>query len=236
MHGAWHDSGCWRLLAPLLTARGDEVHTPDLPGHGQNPLELANISINVYSRYISQYIDNIGKKVILVGHSMSGMVISKVAEQSPELIQRLIYLSAYLPANGQSLFDLIQSNKEALNTAPIELAMQMSEDKRSCSISTASIGPLFYNRCDKGFIPTSFPPQATLPLSGKVTLTEEGFGRVVKTYICCQDDQVIPVAHQRHMLKGQACNEMVQLDCDHSPFYSCPEVLAAVLHSASLPV
>lgn len=223
------------MLAPLLSACGHEVHTPDLPGHGQNPAELSKINLNVYSRYISQYIDNIDKKVILVGHSMSGMVISHVAEQRPDHIQRLIFLSAYLPANGQSLFDLIQANKAALDTAPIELAMQMSDDKRSCSIGATSIGPLFYNRCDPGLVPAELPVQATLPLSGKVALTEKGFGQVAKTYICCQDDKVIPVSHQRHMLKGQACNEMVQLDSDHSPFYSCPEVLAAVLHSASLP-
>jgi hypothetical protein len=34
------------------------------------------------------------------------------------------------------------------------------------------------------------------------------------------------------MLKNQACDEMVQLDSDHSPFLSCPELLAKVLNSA----
>jgi len=42
------------------------------------------------------------------------------------------------------------------------------------------------------------------------------------------------VAHQRNMLTRQACDEMIQLDADHSPFYSCPDTLAAVLHSISL--
>jgi len=45
--------------------------------------------------------------VILVGHSLSGMVITGVADQVPERIAKLIYLDAFLPANGESSIDLL---------------------------------------------------------------------------------------------------------------------------------
>ena len=109
-------------------------------------------------------------KVILVGHSMSGMVISQVAEKLPHKIERLIYLSAYLPRHQQSLFDLIASNSAASKPAPIEKAMQLSADKRSCLIAPEKIAPLFYNRCPedkRNQLPKSFPAQAVLPLIGK---------------------------------------------------------------------
>jgi pimeloyl-ACP methyl ester carboxylesterase len=221
----------------LLESLGHKVLTPDLPGHGQNIKNPAKINLKVYSRYIIHLIDSIENKVILVGHSMSGMVISQVAEMRPDKIHRLIYLSAYLPCNGQSLFDLIAANQAALEATPIESAMQISEDKRFYGISPDDIRPLFYNRAQSehlAAVPLTLPPQPALPLAGKVTLTEECFGKVAKTYICCLDDKVIPISHQRHMMKQQACKEMVQLDTDHSPFLSCPETLAAVLHSASL--
>lgn len=214
------------------------MHAPDLPGHGNNSVELASISLNKYSSYISQLVDIYDNNVILVGHSMSGMVISQVAEKLPHKIQRLVYLSAYLPRHQQSLFDLIASNAAASKPAAIEKAMQLSADKRSCNIAPEKIAPLFYNRCPdarRDQLPKSFPVQAVLPLSGKVNLSEANFGQLAKTYICCLNDQVIPIAHQRHMIKQQHCDEMIQLDADHSPFLSCPEQLAAVLHSCTLP-
>lgn len=216
---------------------GHQVFCPDLPGHGKNDTPSANISLKSCCRYIAEYIEQIPQNIILVGHSMSGMIISQVAEELPGRMERLIYLSAYLPCHGQSLFDLIAANRENGTQAAIETAMVMSEDKRYCWIEAASIKPLFYNRCPEevcNLIPSELPQQATLPLSGKVRLTDENFGQIDKTYICCLDDNVIPIAHQRQMLKKQQCNEMIQLDADHSPFISCPETLASVLHSCSL--
>jgi pimeloyl-ACP methyl ester carboxylesterase len=43
---------------------------------------------------------------ILVGHSYGGMVATGVADRVPERIQHVIYLDAFVPGNGQSLFDL----------------------------------------------------------------------------------------------------------------------------------
>ncbi len=237
VHGAWHSSCCWAPLIPHLEALGHFVQAPDLPGHGENKVDLSRISLNLYSRYLSHLIDKYNK-VILVGHSMSGMVISQVAETLPHKIQRLVYLSAYLPRHQQSLFDLISSNAAASKPAAIEKAMQLSDDKRSCTIAAEKITPLFYNRCPESQrlqIPKSFPAQAVLPLSAKVSLSDANFGKLAKTYVCCLDDQVIPIAHQRQMIKQQHCDEMIQLDADHSPFLSCPEQLASVLHSSALP-
>lgn len=237
LHGAWHSALCWNPLIPYLNAMNHEVLCPDLPGHGENKADISKITLDKYSKYISQYIDNIENKVILVGHSMSGMVISQLAEKNPDKIERLVYLSAYLPSSGQSLFDLISANRRAIGKAPVEQAMHMSQDNRTCSIAPEDIARLFYNHCTenlKDHIPATLPEQATLPLSSKVTLTEGNYGQIPKTYICCLDDQVIPITHQRHMMKQQACDEMIQIESDHSPFLSSPQLLASILHSISL--
>jgi pimeloyl-ACP methyl ester carboxylesterase len=237
VHGAWHDATCWQPLVPFLEKSGHQVHTPDLPGQGKNSADPASISLKTYSRYISQFIDKIENNVILVGHSMSGMVISQVAEALPDRLDRLLFLSAYLPGDGQSLFDLIAANRGDEPPTAIESAMTLSPDKRTCTIEPDQIAPLFYNRCPndkRNLVPISFIPQASLPLSGKVQLTEENFGRVPKTYLCCLDDRVIPIHHQRRMMNRQRCDEMVQLDADHSPFLSCPKTLAAALHCITL--
>jgi len=46
-------------------------------------------------------IDSIDGKVILVGHSKNGIMISQAAEYRPGKIDKLIYLAAYLIPNGK---------------------------------------------------------------------------------------------------------------------------------------
>jgi pimeloyl-ACP methyl ester carboxylesterase len=46
-------------------------------------------------------------EVTLVGSSYAGMVITGVAEQVPERLSHLIYLNAFAPQDGQSLYDLV---------------------------------------------------------------------------------------------------------------------------------
>lgn len=237
VHGAWHDASCWQPLVPLLEAHGHRVHAPHLPGHGPDHDTIRRLTLETYCDHVAACLEALPQPAILVGHSMAGMVISAVAERVPGKVARLIYLSAYLPCDGESLFDVIARNRQSDAPAAIEETMQLTPDKRLASIPDAQIKPLFYQRCLPAFtsrLPASFPPQATLPLSGKVALSQDRFGTVPRTYICCLDDKVIPVMHQRKMLIRQACDEMIQLDADHSPFYSCPDTLAAVLHSISL--
>ena len=44
--------------------------------------------------------------IVLVGHSYGGMVITQVAEQLRDRISAIVYLGAFLPADGQSLLDI----------------------------------------------------------------------------------------------------------------------------------
>lgn len=232
VHGAWHSGACWARVTALLSAQGFTVHAPDLPGHGKDPLPLTRVTLKAYVNSLLDLLDSIAGKAILVGHSMAGIVISEVAAQRPDKVARLVYVCAYLPRDGESLFDLIALNRSHEPFTAIELAMQMSDDKRSCTIAGEDIIPLFYNLSPEATATAAkaaFAVQATLPLAAKVQLNAAAFAQVPRTYIACTRDKVIPIHHQRRMLTRQPCNELLQLDADHSPFHSCPEQLAALL-------
>lgn len=79
VHGAWHGSWCWRKVVPLLRAKGHTVFTPDLPGHYRSATPCADVTLKTYVDSISDLIVSNNHKVILVGHSMAGVVISQVA-------------------------------------------------------------------------------------------------------------------------------------------------------------
>jgi pimeloyl-ACP methyl ester carboxylesterase len=47
------------------------------------------------------------QRVILLGYSFGGLVITAVAERVPERLKRLVYLNAFVPEEGQSFADIL---------------------------------------------------------------------------------------------------------------------------------
>ncbi len=108
VHGSHCGGWVWQKVAPILRARGHEVHSPTLTGLSDRS-HLANCGINLTSHItdianLLVYEDLLN--VILVGHSYGGMVITGVAAKLPERVRLLVYLDAYVPAVGQSEADL----------------------------------------------------------------------------------------------------------------------------------
>lgn len=109
VHGAWHGGWSWKGLTPLLLAAGHDVFTPTLTGLGERS-HLLNQEIDLEAHMqdiiaVLHYEDL--SDVTLVGHSYGGMVITGVSDRVPERLSQLIYLDAFVPEDGQSLFDLI---------------------------------------------------------------------------------------------------------------------------------
>jgi pimeloyl-ACP methyl ester carboxylesterase len=110
VHGAWQSTGTWDLLTPLLTQHGHSVITPVLSGLGIDQSHLsASITLAQHIENVSLALPRSPDKVVLVGHSYAGMIISGVAEANPNQMQRLIFLDAFIPENGQSVLDLLPS-------------------------------------------------------------------------------------------------------------------------------
>jgi putative intracellular protease/amidase len=101
VHGAW-DESAWSAIRNEL-AKNANVVVVNLPAHGADNTYGAGIGMKDYVNLVSSAVAKVKGKAILIGHSMGGAVISQVAENMPEKIDKLIYVSAYLPQNGESL-------------------------------------------------------------------------------------------------------------------------------------
>ena len=103
VHGAW----CYKRVARLLRQAGHEVYTPTLTGLGERS-HLMNREIDL-DTHVKDIVGVILceelSDVVLCGHSYAGMVITGVAEQIAAKIRSLVYLDAFVPENGKSLFD-----------------------------------------------------------------------------------------------------------------------------------
>jgi len=108
VHGAWSGSAGYNEITRKLRAKGHDVYAPSLTGLGDRVHLLdSSIDLSLHIKDITTVFDYEGlKDVVLVGHSYGGMVITGVSSVCADRIRSLVYLDAFLPDNGQSLFDL----------------------------------------------------------------------------------------------------------------------------------
>jgi pimeloyl-ACP methyl ester carboxylesterase len=228
VHGAFHGAWCWEKVIPLLEKAGVSVSVLDLPGLGDDPRPAKDITLALYVDAVSKHINTLNGPVILVGHSMAGVVISQVAELMPDRIRTLIYVTAHCPGNGETLIQHAQLDKESLslkyrqNVEEEGYTLMPAEHARAC----------FYHLSEDSDVAraiTRLKPQAMLPRMTPLSLSEANYDRVRRCYIACSEDRTItPPAQQAYMAKFPAEN-CLTLYSDHSPFYSCPEELVAAL-------
>jgi pimeloyl-ACP methyl ester carboxylesterase len=112
-HGAWSAGWAWKKMHPLMLAAGHRLVTPSYTGLGERA-HLANPSIDLET-HIADILNVIKyedlRDIVLLGHSYGGMVATGVGDRARERIAQLIYLDAFVPKHGQSLFDLNEAGR-----------------------------------------------------------------------------------------------------------------------------
>jgi pimeloyl-ACP methyl ester carboxylesterase len=232
VHGAWHGSWCWEKVVPLLEQAGHQVEALDLPGHGQDKTPIREITLAAYTNRVCETLDAQAEPVILVGHSLGGMVITQAAEERPAKIQRLVYLTAVLLQNGETArqFALMDSDSLLLPNLVVNREQGHQTFKEG-----APLKDLFYGDCSQEDVARAISllvPQALAPGGTPVSITAERFGRVPRVYIECLLDRAISPAMQKRMYTATPCQTILSMQTSHSPFFSAPQQL--VRHLTSL--
>ena len=230
IHGAWHGGWCWDKVVPFMQKAGHVVEAPDLPGHGEDRTPIGKISLQLYADRVCEILDEQPEPVVLVGHSMGGMVVTQAAEQRPEKIKTSVYLTAYLLRDGQSLLQAALADADSL----VLPSLIFAEDQSYTTVKDEAVKEVFYGDCsdeDVARARSLLRPQALAPTATPVSTTEENFGRVPRVYIECLRDRALTPSAPKEMYSAVACRRVISMDTSHSPFYSAPEELAAHLTS-----
>jgi pimeloyl-ACP methyl ester carboxylesterase len=228
IHGAWHGAWCWHKVIPELEKRGHRAKAIDLPGQGQDQTPLGKVTLDSMVDGIVAALTELPAPVVLIGHSLAGMAISAAAEKAPDRIKTLVYLTAFLPRDGESLLAMEQRNPKVA----VPKSMIVDADHTSATIMPDRVRDLFYHDCtdaDVSYANTRLRPQALAALSTPVHLTEERFGRVPRVYVECTDDHALSIEMQRDMIAKSLPVDVRTLNSSHSPFLSMPDKLAEAL-------
>ena len=232
VHGAWAAPYAWKMVKDQLEKKGQHVITVQLPGHGTDQTPAAHITMDSYITKVVHTINNTKGKVILVGHSMAGMIISGVAEQIPDKIEKLIYIAAFVPTSGQSAYALSMLDKQSLLGA----SLVASADNTLFDVKLDQATNIFCQDAPdhiKKMILERYRSEPAHPFSNPVTLTAEHFGKVPKAYLSTLLDHGIGVDLQNQMISAHGITEVYKLKSGHCPFLSMPEAVTTILIQAA---
>jgi pimeloyl-ACP methyl ester carboxylesterase len=167
-------------------------------------------------------LDEASSDVVLVGHSYGGMVITEVADHSA--IVASVYVAAFWPPSGVSLLDLSRDAPPADWFLPTDDGVLAPGDLDAvhravaADVDRAAFIPIYQRMAVQSLASWSTPSSA--PRRSHPT-----------TYVICTQDQAIAPQAQEQMARG--ADNVVRLDCAHSPMLSMPRQLADVLHAAT---
>jgi pimeloyl-ACP methyl ester carboxylesterase len=215
-HGAWSSGWAWKKMHPLMTARGHRLLTPSYTGLGERA-HLAGPDVNL-DTHITDVVNVLVyedlRDVVLIGHSYGGMVATGVADRARDRIAQLIYLDAFLPDDGQSLFDLTGQSLDETRAAAVD-GWRVAPNPSPPDTPAEDVEWIAARRMHH---PIGTLDQPLTLTQGPLTLSRH--------YILCTKSE----AFRRYADKAKAAGWPVsEIDASHNPFITIPEELAALL-------
>jgi len=228
IHGSWHSAWNWHLVKPLLEKAGHRVIALDLPGMGRDKTPIGEVKMDKTVKIICDLIDSLESRVILVGHSKNGIMISQAAEYRPHKVEKLIYLAAYLIPDGKTQREYSVQDTEGLLKPYVNQYPELQAHTLRPEIYREGL----YHDCDEHITELAKLLLSHEPVESGITplrLTEENFGSVPRYYIECLQDRAVTPYIQKKMYTETPCRKVYSMDTSHSPFFSKPEELTALL-------
>ncbi len=215
VHGAWGGGWEYKTIDSILTAKGDIVFRPTMTGLGER-VHLANVEVDL-TTHIKDIVNVILfenlNEVILVGHSYGGMVITGVSKEIPERIKQLVYLDAFIPENGESLFATLGPNGD-------ETTKPFTKD----GFVSYFFGPTFPS-------PPTDVPQPLKTFTQPIQFQEENSKNIPAVFILMTTDQEnYGFAHFAAKAKNKGW-DVFTLKGGHYPMRDQPDELVRILEN-----
>jgi pimeloyl-ACP methyl ester carboxylesterase len=228
VHSAWLGAWAWDPVGSLLEKEGHKVIALDMPAHGKDKTPPSEVTLESYVKTVTDVLDALAEPVILVGHSLGGIIISQAAENWADKVKSLVYLCAFLLPSGGSFMKATEGVKGSM----VLDNLVMAKDQTSVTIKEEVMREAFAHDVPAEAFARVRPlivPKPTVPLGGTISVTEERRGRIPRYYIECTADKAIPLEAQRAMYRAIPVKKEFSMKTSHAPNFSAPEELAGYL-------
>ena len=223
VHGAWGGSWAWRKFSRILRGNGHEVFTPTLTGLGdRSHLLTPEVGLDHHIRDVAAVLEYEDlTDIVLIGHSYGGMVVTGVADLMHDRIAELVYLDAFVPKDGDCVFDL---QPAALTERMKQLAAEQGDGWRMPPSPLAPDTPA----AERAWMEPRRKPQPVLCFAERIKLANAPVTR--RSYIYCKRigpfDTFGPFSARA---KADPAWRSYEMDASHSPHVTAPEELAGVI-------
>ncbi len=230
VHGAFAGAWSWQPVVGPLEAAGHDVETLDLPGGGDDRTPVEGVTLESCAERVCAQLRERPEPAVLVGHSMGGVVITQAASNCPDRVAALVFVAAFMPANGQSLLDLTRLPEGQDDM--IQANIVVEGDPPVATLPHEAAVEAVYNCCSREQADAAVArhrPQPVAPFATPVAVDEEVLASIPRSYVFTARDQSIPPALQRRMIAEHPCRRVVELDTDHAPQLSATDELVQAL-------
>jgi pimeloyl-ACP methyl ester carboxylesterase len=227
--GAWADNSSFASVVSRLQRAG---YTVDVP---PNPLQ----GLTYDSQTLAGFLGSISGPIVLVGHSYGGMVITNAATGNAN-VKALVYVDAYIPAQGDTLQGLtgaqpgsclnVPDPTKVFNFAPIPGAPADDLD--------AYVKPSVFANCFANGLPAgegALLAAIQRPLATGVLGEASGapaWPAIPSWSVVGTADHVIPPAEQLFMA-NRAHAHVIKVDAPHLSMVSNPGLVTQVIAGAA---
>jgi pimeloyl-ACP methyl ester carboxylesterase len=222
-HGAWSAAWAWKKMRPLLRKAGHEFFSPTYTGLGERAhLARPDIDLSTHVQDVRAVLEIEDlTQVTLLGHSYGGMVATGVADKAPGRIARVVYIDAFAPKDGQSLFDLLGPKGEA------HMRAGAAKDGDGWKLPLNPMPPDTSPEDSDWAVPKR-RPQPIKTFEEKIKLTSGKFPP--RHYIYAKKNGPGDVFRQfAERAKSEPGWTHHEIDASHNPHITCPDVLMALL-------
>ena len=226
VHGGWDNSTGWNAVVAELQKRGFDVIAP------ANPLR----SLASDAAYVSSVLDTIEGPIVLVGHSYGGAVITNAA-LGHENVKALVYIAAFAPDVGESLFQLVTMNPGSqigpatLITRPYPLPG--GGEGTDLYLTREGVRTAFAQDLPRKTTDLMFATQR--PFSQEAFVEPSGtpaWKSIPSWYLVASEDHAIPPATQRFMAE-RAGAQTSEVKSSHVPHISQPDSVIRIILQAA---
>jgi len=218
VHGAFVDASGWRKVYEILSQDGYEV------------LVVQNSAVT-FAQDVERtkgVIAEAAHPVVLVGHSYGGAVITEAGIE--EKVLGLVYLTAFVPDAGESVFDLASQEVPGAEKAPLlpprDGFIKIDPQKFAAAFS-ADIDP-----AEAQFMAAAQRPWGLDAVQGKIT--SAAWKAKPSFYLLATEDRMIP-AQAQAVMAARAGAAVVEVSSSHAVMLSQPEEVAALIRTAAKP-